>query len=263
MKLFALFAVFLLVAQAPINAPRQGGNKQDQAQHDADTSKAACPLVTKPTTEFIPVFQAPKWEPKNDPTQQKPNYWKETFGPANLPNWALVVVGGIAGCLAWRTLNAINRQATQMAEQTKLQRGQMKQWVDFDKWESKDLWDRQEPELQVSFTLTNPTNFLLVLDCAEVSFSPQLPNKYLLVSRGTPLPPNKPLRVDLFVPLDTIRLGTFRTGTLGLVVESTIEFTNVLDEKITQHISGLLSCNSTESSFESLIKLQSPVRTNS
>ena len=102
--------MLLIYVQAPINAPRQREDKQDHIHHDADKSSSVSLPVTKPTTEFIPVFQAPKWEPKNDPTEQKPNYWKEAFGPANLSNWALVVVGGIAGCLAWLTLRAISKQ---------------------------------------------------------------------------------------------------------------------------------------------------------
>src|SRR6266851_1433032 len=121
MNLLSLFAVLLMVTQAPVNTPQQGGEKQDHATHNADKGNPVSQPPTQPTTEFRPIFQAPKWEPRNDPSQQKAGYWKEVFGPANLPSWTLVIVGGIAGFLAWRTLNAIKRQADLMEDTAKRQ----------------------------------------------------------------------------------------------------------------------------------------------
>lgn len=118
MKLFSLFAVLVIVTQAPVNAPRQGGNQQDHATHDATKGDTTSPPLAHTPVEFRPVFQAPKWEPKYDAAQQKPGYWKEAFGPTYAGNWALVLVGGIAGWLAWRTLNAIKRQTDLMREQS-------------------------------------------------------------------------------------------------------------------------------------------------
>jgi hypothetical protein len=37
--------------------------------------------------------------------------WKESVAPATWSNWGVVIVGGIAGFLAWRTLGAIKTQA--------------------------------------------------------------------------------------------------------------------------------------------------------
>lgn len=41
----------------------------------------------------------------------QPRRWAEAFWPATFSNWALVIVGTIAGGLAWRTLNQIKDQA--------------------------------------------------------------------------------------------------------------------------------------------------------
>jgi len=45
-----------------------------------------------------------------------PSPWRDAFAPSNWANWALVIVGGIAGYFAWRTLRAIKRQADLMAQ---------------------------------------------------------------------------------------------------------------------------------------------------
>jgi hypothetical protein len=36
--------------------------------------------------------------------------WHELLSPANIPNWGLVLVGAVAGCFAWLTLQDIRRQ---------------------------------------------------------------------------------------------------------------------------------------------------------
>jgi hypothetical protein len=118
LRSLAILVVILTPTQTPVDTPRQRGSQQDHASHDAAKGNDVSPSATQPPTEFRPVFQAPKWEPKSDPTQQKPGYWKEAFGPAYLSNWALVLVGGVAGFLAWRTLNSIEIQSEAAAKST-------------------------------------------------------------------------------------------------------------------------------------------------
>jgi hypothetical protein len=161
MNLFSLFAMLLLVTQAPINAPRQGGNQQDHATHDATKGDTTSPPLAHTPVEFMPVFQAPKWEPKYDPAQQKSGYWKEAFWPAYAGNWALVLVGGIAGWLAWRTLNAIKRQ-------TDIQSAAMQQWIDVTAItvSNSDLTDGMGKEekyavVRIEFDATNNTAYPL------------------------------------------------------------------------------------------------------
>jgi hypothetical protein len=52
------------------------------------------------------------------------NYCKNAFGPAYASNWALVVVGAIAGFLAWLTLRKIGTQAGLMKDQADQMRSQ-------------------------------------------------------------------------------------------------------------------------------------------
>jgi hypothetical protein len=52
------------------------------------------------------------------------DYLREAFGPAYASNWALVVVGSIAGLLAWLTLRKIGTQAALMNDQADQMRRQ-------------------------------------------------------------------------------------------------------------------------------------------
>jgi hypothetical protein len=111
LKSLWIIAAIIGIAQAPVNAPRQRGDKQNHASHDATKGNTVSPPVAPAAGQSGAVAQAPQGKPKSDTAQQKPSYWKEAFGPANAPNWALVIVGGIAGYLAWRTVRAVQLQA--------------------------------------------------------------------------------------------------------------------------------------------------------
>lgn len=273
MNTLMLFAVLLLVTQAPVPIPRQAANahtqkdgsikadSQDQNNSASEPSLAGEPVKPQ-SNQSHANGNAAKENPrvvsisKLPPIAMESHAFSWSDWTLLVFNGLLVLVGGTQALYVARTLRSIGRQADHMAEQTRIQRGGMKQWVSLDDCQSKDEWPYEGPTLEVSFTLTNPTNFLIVLNHVEVSFSPRLPTRYILATNGTLLPPNKPLSVNLSIPLDTVRLGTFRTSTLGLGVEGTIKFTGALEEEITQQISGLLSCNSVESTFESTVKFR-------
>jgi hypothetical protein len=120
LRSLAILAVTIALTQALLNAPQQERGEQGRAIHDPSKGNVVSSPPAQPPTEFRPMFQAPKWEPKSDPVEQKPNYWKEAFGPAFISNWALVLVGGLAGFLAWRTLKAISKQAELMRQQNEM-----------------------------------------------------------------------------------------------------------------------------------------------
>ncbi len=106
-----LLAVAFAITQAPVNAPGQARDEQLNATHDAaksnPVSASNSPIAEQPGT----IAQTVAGEAREDRPKQQTSYWKEAFGPANLPNWALVIVGGIAGYLAWRTVRAVQLQA--------------------------------------------------------------------------------------------------------------------------------------------------------
>jgi hypothetical protein len=55
--------------------------------------------------------------------------WYELIAPANVPNWCLVVVGGLAAGMAYWTLRCIEKQADHLRIQTDLMREQMDMMV--------------------------------------------------------------------------------------------------------------------------------------
>jgi len=85
------------------------------AEQQVDSSHAAKNQTSKPQQLIQPTHividpPLPATSSESSPPA-KPSYWKEAFAPANAPNWALVIVGGIAGFLAWLTVRAIQVQA--------------------------------------------------------------------------------------------------------------------------------------------------------
>jgi hypothetical protein len=110
LKILAIIAV-VAIAQVPTNTPRQRGDKQDHASHDAAKGDSVSPPISPASGQSGAIVQAGQREPEKESSKKQPDYWKETFGPANLPNWALVIVGGLAGFLAWRTVTAVQLQA--------------------------------------------------------------------------------------------------------------------------------------------------------
>jgi hypothetical protein len=48
---------------------------------------------------------------QREDASKRASYWQEAFGPASLPNWALVIVGVVTGFFAWRRLKRIEDQA--------------------------------------------------------------------------------------------------------------------------------------------------------
>jgi len=68
--------------------------------------------------------------------QQQPNPkayhypWGELLAPANIPNWCLVLVGGLAAGMAYWTLRSIERQTEYMSRQGDLMREQLDRMVE-------------------------------------------------------------------------------------------------------------------------------------
>jgi hypothetical protein len=96
-------------SQVPGNGGKQHENSQDQ-QKTADLPK---PVVVIESTKG-----APNQEHASEKSSQYP--WRELLAPANVPNWFLVIVGGVTGLFVYKTLKSINRQADLMKEQSDL-----------------------------------------------------------------------------------------------------------------------------------------------
>src|SRR5271155_5155656 len=119
-----LCIVALNVARPQV--PRDGGEKNHKA--DNGTSKPAVSQpISEPATDAQDTSAAKKKHPDHEPYHYP---WRELLAPANLPNWGLVVVGGLAAGLAYWTLRKIESQTKQLTVQTSLMREQTERMVE-------------------------------------------------------------------------------------------------------------------------------------
>ena len=139
-----------------------------------------------------------------------------------------------------------------MEEQSSFQRAAMKQWIDLTNWSS----TTEHQTLVISFSLLNSTEYLLTISHAEVVFEMPSMTAYL-VRKGTPLPPNRPLPLELRLPISKERLLARQGGNTTFILNCKITFINALDKEVTQHLHGLLRCTLHETTFRHTAELVS------
>jgi hypothetical protein len=102
--------LFILGNGAWSQVPRNGGQHEKDPQEQKKTADPPKPVVS---------IEAQSGANKQEQGPEKPSHypWRELYAPANVPNWALVLVAGIAGWLAYMTLRAIKKQAEIMERQ--------------------------------------------------------------------------------------------------------------------------------------------------
>lgn len=188
-------------------------------------------------------------EAKKQDRPQKQTYWDQVWKPEVLPVW-FGVVGTVAACLIGvGTLRKISKQTEAIEHQVGLQIAAMKQWVELKPLSSRE----KDGKLEVSFSLKNPTNFLIILDQVSIEFAPAVRDKYFLVVKHTPLPPNEPLRINILLPLSEPRMNAFKMGETCLPIQWRVVFVKALGGEETQNYNGFLCCSPTETTLESRI----------
>lgn len=115
LKRLTILAVLIATWHIGAQVPRQVGEKQDHAAHNQAPAKILSPPLAQPTLDLrIPINHEDDGKGEHKTAQEQPHNWKEAFWPTPLSNWALVIVGGITGLLAWLTLRKIKRQTDLM-----------------------------------------------------------------------------------------------------------------------------------------------------
>jgi hypothetical protein len=112
LKRLAILGLLALVGGAWSQVPGNGSSQHDNAQ---DKQKTANP--PKPVVVVDSQHSANNQEQASEKPAKYP--WGELLAPANIPNWFLVVVGGITGWFVYKTLRAIKKQADIMETQAK------------------------------------------------------------------------------------------------------------------------------------------------
>jgi hypothetical protein len=118
LKRLAVLAVvaFGLAYGAWSQVPGDGGQQQENTQEQQKTADPSKPVVA---------IEAQSGTHKQEQGSEKPSQypWRELYAPANVPNWVLAFLAGVAGWLALRTLGAIQLQADLMKDQSDLMVG--------------------------------------------------------------------------------------------------------------------------------------------
>src|SRR5271167_2898518 len=100
MKLLAWTALFAELLVVAINVSGQPNQAADYKQNPTDSSHAVA-RASKPQNHQDAAKDS------NGSSNGEPAKW---YAAVKWPEWLLVVVGLLAVIMAWRTLNAINRQ---------------------------------------------------------------------------------------------------------------------------------------------------------
>jgi hypothetical protein len=113
LKYLAILGLLVLVGGAWSQVPGDGSQQHNNTQKKANPAQV--------TQQVALAIQAQGGAHKQEQSPQEPSAypWKELLAPANMPNWALVLVGGITGWFVYKTLKSIKKQADIMEKQAK------------------------------------------------------------------------------------------------------------------------------------------------
>jgi hypothetical protein len=112
LKRLAILGFLVLVSGAWSQVPGNGGQQEKNAQDQQKTANSSKPVVVVDSQHSANNQEQDSEKPAKYP-------WGELLAPANVPNWFLVIVGGITGWFVYKTLRAIKKQADIMEAQAK------------------------------------------------------------------------------------------------------------------------------------------------
>ncbi len=95
--------------------PRDGGHQHKETEQANSQSNPTPSAIEPPHRDPSTSNQKQQSSPESSKYP-----WKELYGPANIPNWCLVLVGGLAAGFAYWTLKNISMQTNQLRRQSDL-----------------------------------------------------------------------------------------------------------------------------------------------
>ncbi len=133
----------------------------------------------------------------------------------------------------------------------------MRQWIELEGWKSES--DPHNKQIQVSFNLVNPTNFLLTLKHGVFSVESDPPVEVTFVYRQAPLAPNKPLPIHFAIPVGEANLKSWLTSAIGFGVKGEVLFETAMREQVPQRLDGLLTVSHSNGNYlEANVSLPAP-----
>jgi hypothetical protein len=104
LKRLAILVLVVFGCGAWSQVPRDGSSQHDKSQDKQETPNPSKPIVVVDSQHSANNQEQAPEKPAKYP-------WGELLAPANIPNWFLVVVGGVTGWFVYKTLRAIKKQA--------------------------------------------------------------------------------------------------------------------------------------------------------
>jgi hypothetical protein len=263
MNCFSLFAVLLIVTQAPGPVPRQAPNgaahaysKPEDKTYKGNPPPPPALAVAIPKKDDNPDLKANGDEGTNARSPQvdvdvvkMPR--RERFDWITWGGGILLTIVGIGGVIvAVCTLKKIERQTKATEDSIRLQEIAYYQWVELANWRSDFMPQTGERTYRVRVDLANPTDFPVTINEASITFGEGNTFTY---SPGDNLflTPDIPHIVEVFIVLTQDQLGRWARNLLILKVSGKITYTGVLKKRQTQSIRGSLLCGISVMKFES------------
>ena len=200
-------------------------------QHQQIANQAPAPSigsVAQPTTQIK--------EPNTKNRTQ--NVWREAFGPATWPNWALVIVGIGGIYAAIKTLKTIEAQA-------RLQKTAMRQWIVTGNWtQGPRYMNGILAEIDLQIPIVNETNYPLRLESvvAELNGIEQIKTV-----RSQLAPLGRDAHVLTFpIRLEGPQVSEYQQNRFTLVVECRVTFVDVFEDQQIMKFNRLYRCGPQE-----------------
>jgi hypothetical protein len=239
-KIFAVIAMVLAIAQAPMPV---AGQTSDKSAHDSKDKGQPANAGANPSHPTLPVTAQNPNDHQLTATNVSNSAPKTEWGWHEKIAWISNLI--LTGFLIWGvivarvTLKGINRQTKAIEATVSQQEVAFYQWVEFVGW--KTTINQPETKLNISFRIVNKSKFPLTLKVAEIGFfdgkqKSFIPTRFVL--------PGSPERFDgAHIDIGEARAITFATRRgLVLAIAISLSFISVREEEITQSFGGLLHC---------------------
>jgi hypothetical protein len=136
--------------------------------------------------------------------------------------------------------------------QSKLMEAGMKQWVDFDSWESR-LGDGV---LHITFQIRNPTAQLILAREGDLLFSLPRQQRVIFLFRPLALGPGKGHEFKFELPLPLGRADDFVHRQILYPIRGQVVFTSSLDREEATTIEGVLVCSLDTTRLEASVRME-------
>lgn len=226
LKRLAILAIFAFVAVSVSSQPNKTSGYEQQP------AKQGLPTVATPGSPKNQAYgQIDQVKPDTDPS----TYYKAI----NSPEWWLVGIALITGCLVFWQSWEIRKSANAAHDSIRLQERGMQQWVEIRNWRvsvTVPATEASGAQIEIRFDIVNGSDFWLTMNDAEIVFY-----KYTIFGSGENvfLAPKNPYLVTVLFPISIPEYRQYESGKFITVrIAGKIPHVGRLGKLIVQSFSG-------------------------